>query len=221
MNGDTLIFGKGDKLVMIGDSITDANRQGSGEGLFEAIGRGYVMMVDALLSAAYPELAVRVVNQGKSGNTVRDLASRWQTDVLDLAPRWVSIMIGTNDVWRQFDSPRQPELAVPLDEYERTLDDLVLWTLPRVRGVILMTPFFLEPNRSDAMRAAMDRYGGAVKRIGEKNRTLFCDTQRAFDEHMTHGHSMAVAWDRVHPNHVGAAVLARAFLGAVGFRWQK
>ena len=34
------------------------------------------------------------------------------TDVLDLKPDWLSIMIGINDVWRQFDNPTEPELHV-------------------------------------------------------------------------------------------------------------
>ena len=56
-------------------------------------------MVKAFLDAQYPELAIRVVNKGNSGNTVRDLETRWQDDVLDLSPDWVSIMIGVNDYW--------------------------------------------------------------------------------------------------------------------------
>ena len=101
------------KLVMVGDSITDAGRaRPVGEGRGEAIGKGYVMMVEALLGAVYPEQWIRIVNQGISGNTVRDLKARWQADVLDLAPDWVSVMIGANDVWRQFDSPRQTEKHV-------------------------------------------------------------------------------------------------------------
>jgi lysophospholipase L1-like esterase len=110
-----LQLASGSKLVMIGDSITDCGRSRPvGEGLFDAIGKGYVAYVDALLGAAYPERQIRVVNMGCSGNTVRDLAARWQTDVLDLQPDWLSIMIGINDVWRQFDIPRQPECHVTL-----------------------------------------------------------------------------------------------------------
>jgi lysophospholipase L1-like esterase len=72
------------KLVMVGDSITDAGRaRPVGEGRGDAIGKGYVMMVEALLGAVYPDQWIRVVNQGISGNTVRDLKARWQTDVLE------------------------------------------------------------------------------------------------------------------------------------------
>jgi lysophospholipase L1-like esterase len=210
------------KLVMVGDSITDAGRaRPVGEGRGEAIGKGYVMMVEALLGAVYPDQWIRTVNQGISGNTVRDLKARWQTDVLDLAPDWVSIMIGANDVWRQFDSPRQTEKHVLIDEYEKTLDELLLATLPRVKGLVLITPFYLEPSRADAMRAAMDRYGAAVRRLADKHRTLFVDSQAAFDEVLKTYYPATINWDRVHPDHIGSMVIARAFVNAIGFDWSR
>src|SRR5690349_23670589 len=127
---------------MIGDSITDCERaRPVGEGLFQAVGKGYVAQVDALLGAVYPQHRIRVVNMGTSGNTVRDLAARWQTDVLDQQPDWLSIMIGINDVWRQFDSPLQRDIHVPLDEYGAKLTKLVAATRPRLHGLVLMTPY--------------------------------------------------------------------------------
>jgi len=139
--------------------------------------------------------------------------------VLGLSPQWVAVMIGTNDVWRQFDVPRIKEDAVPIDEYEKNLDELISKTLPKVKGMILMTPFYIEPNKSDAMRAVMDRYGAVVKKLAAKHKTLFVDTQAAFDGLMPHYYPATIAWDRVHPNHIGTMALARAFLDAVGFKW--
>ena len=209
---------KHSKLVMIGDSITDVGRaQPAGEGLFDALGRGYVSLVDALLGAAYPAHGIRVVNMGTSGNTVRDLEARWQSDVLDKRPDWLSVMIGANDVWRQFDSPRQTEDHVLPDEYERTLDSLIALTRPLVKNIVLLTPFYIEPNRADTMRARMDEYGATVRRLSEKHGTLFVDTQAAFDAVLTAYYPATLAWDRVHPNQTGHMVIARAFLAAIDF----
>lgn len=206
------------KLLMIGDSITDCQRaRPVGEGLFEALGKGYVAQIEATLTAAIPEQRIRVVNMGTSGNTVRDLAARWRTDVIDLNPDWLSIMIGINDVWRQFDSPLQVEQHVLLPEYAETLERLVSQTRPRVRGLVMMTPYVIEPNRNDAMRATMDQYGAAVREIAGRHDALFIDTQHAFDQVLAHVHPMMLAWDRVHPGQAGHMVLARAFLSAVGF----
>lgn len=210
------------KLVMIGDSITDCERaKPVGEGLFGALGKGYVSLVDALLTAAYPEHGIRVVNMGLSGNTVRDLKGRWKTDVLDLNPDWLSIMIGTNDVWRQYDLPNQTQTHVYIEEYEATLEELVQLARPRLQGLVLMTPFYIEPNANDSMRSTMDRYGEVVKRLALKYDARFVDTQAAFNRVLDHIYPATLAWDRVHPNMAGHALIARGFLQAVGYDYNR
>lgn len=213
-----MLFEKGQKILFIGDSITDCGRaRPVGEGLGDALGAGYVADAAALLGCAYPELALRVVNMGTGGHQARDLAARWQSDVLDLAPDWVVLLIGINDVWRRFDSPRQVEQHVRLSDYRQTLQDLIATTLPRTRGMVLMSPFYLEPNREDAMRRAMDAFGQVVRELAAQHNLPFVDAQAAFDGLLAHYYPASIAWDRVHPNHIGSMCLARAFLAGVGF----
>jgi len=215
-----MLIQPGSKLVMIGDSITDSSRERPvGEGLFEALGKGYVSIVNGLIGAASPGDGIRVVNMGTSGNTVRDLEKRWETDVVGLKPDWLSVMIGTNDVWRQFDSPLQTEWHVTIGEYETILGRLCADIRPSLKGLVLMTPYFIEPNRSDPMRAAMDGYGAVVKMLAAKHKAVFVDTQTPFDAVCAKMHPVALGWDRVHPNAIGHAVIARAFLKAVGYEW--
>lgn len=208
------------KVVFIGDSITDCGRgQPVGEGLFDPLGKGYVTQIEALLTSTYPARFIRVVNVGTSGNTVRDLAARWERDVVELEPDWLSVMIGINDVWRQFDSPRQREIHVGIGEYEETYSKLLEKTRPQLKGLVLATPFYVEPNRQDAMRAKMDEYGGVVKRLAGKFDAVLVDTQAAFDRVLGHMYAGNLAWDRVHPNQAGHMVIARAWLEAVGYSW--
>lgn len=203
---------------MIGDSITDFERaRPVGEGLFGAIGKSYVTLVDAMLKAVAPESRIRVVNMGIGGNTTRDLLARWQEDVVDLAPDWVSILIGVNDVWRQFDSPLQTEQHVLPEEYEANLRRLVEETLPGVKGLVLLSPYFMEPNRADPMRSRMDEYGAIVNRLAGEYRLPFVDLQAEFDRYFQYYHPASVNWDRVHPDIVGHMIIARAFLKAIGF----
>jgi lysophospholipase L1-like esterase len=215
-----MIFKPGKKLVMIGDSITDYGRKRPvGEGLGESIGHSYVALVDALLKSTYPDSRLRVVNMGNSGDTVRDLKKRWSSDVLDLKPDWVSILIGINDVWRQFDSPLRIEDHVYYDEFEETYDQIIRLSLKETEGLILMTPFYMEPNTGDPMRKMVDTYGGAVKKLAKKYNCILADLQAAFDGYLRYYSAQSITWDRIHPDVVGHTIIAKSFLNAVGFEW--
>jgi lysophospholipase L1-like esterase len=48
-----------------------------------------------------------------------------------------------------------------------------------------------------------------------KHDAILVDTQAGFDRMLEHMHPMALAWDRVHPNSSGHALLAECFLDAV------
>ncbi len=213
-----MLFEKDTRLVMMGDSVTDCGRaRPIGEMRQDGTGSGYPTMVDACLTTKYPHLNIRVTNMGVGGNKIRDLKERWQTDVLDLKPDYVSVMIGINDVWRQYDMPMAKENHVYLEEYVKTYKELIEKTKPLVKQMILMTPYYMEPNLDDAMRRTMDVYGEAVRSLAKQYDTVFVDTQKGFDEIFKHMHPNAIAWDRVHPNAVGHMVITNAFLEAVGY----
>ncbi|MEO2204130.1 SGNH/GDSL hydrolase family protein [Paenibacillus pabuli] len=210
---------KNDKLLFIGDSITDCGRvHPVGEGS-SGLGHGYVAQVYALLRAIYPELMLRIQNVGTSGNTIRDLKQRWDRDVIDLKPDWLTMMIGINDVWRQFDHPLSTESHVFLEEYESTLRELVASVRPQLKGLVLMTPFYLEANPEDPMRATMDIYGEVVRRVANEFDAIFVDTQAAFVPFWDHFYTSVLTHDRVHPDATGHMILSKAFLDAIGFEW--
>jgi len=208
------------KLIFMGDSITDAGRsRPSGEGLFDPLGGGYVSFINALINSTYPEGPIRVVNKGNSGDTSRSMLKRWKEDCIDQNPDWVSIMIGINDVWRQFDMALYPEELVLIEEYEKNLVEMLESLNGNVKGIILCTPFFIESNIQDEMRNRMDKYSAVVKKLAEKYNTVFVDMQEAFNSALKHHYSARFAWDRVHPNNTGHMILARAFLKAIGYEF--
>lgn len=217
-----MIFENGDRIVFAGDSVTDMGSQNPvGEGLFDSVGHGYVRMVENLLASCYPDVNVRVTNSGISGNTTRDLLARFERDVVDLKPQWVSICIGINDVWRQFDVPAFTDWAVALDEYEANLEKMVVAVKDSVKGVFLLSPYYIEPNRSDRMRARMDEYVSAMERVANKYGCTFVNFQKMYEDYCAHQHSSFIAWDRVHPNEKGSTLMAREFLSHCGFDYNR
>ena len=205
-------------ILFTGDSITDCGRShpiGAGDGL----GDGYVAFVDSLLSSWYPQRLIRVLNTGIGGNRVIDLKVRWQTDILDLEPDWLSVMIGINDVWRQFDSAANPD-QVSLERYESTYRSLLERTRPKLKGLVLMTPYYIETSLNDPMRARMDHYGAVVERLAQEFDAAFVNVQAAFDRHLECRPTQSLCGDRVHPNKTGHLIIARSFLTAMQFDWQ-
>ena len=213
-----MIFEHLDRIVFAGDSVTDmGSAQPVGEGLFDNVGRSYVRVVENMLASFYPETFLRVTNSGISGNTSRDLLKRFDRDVVELSPDWVSICIGINDVWRQFDSPAIPESHVSPEEYESNVEAMIHKVKGRVKGIFLLSPYIIEPNREDMMRKRMDEYVEICRKLAEKHGCIYVDFQKMYADYCKIRHSSYIAWDRIHPNQVGATLMARAFLEKCGF----
>ncbi len=216
-----MLFQNGERIVFAGDSVTD---MGSvcpvGEGLFENAGRGYVRVLESMFAAYYPEISLRITNSGVSGNTSRDLLERFDRDVVSLHPDWVSICIGINDVWRQFDMPAFFDAQVLPEEYEKNVEQMILSVKEKVKGIFLLTPYYMEPNREDPMRARMDEYVAICAKLAEKHGCIFVDFQKMYEDYFKVQHSSYIAWDRIHPNQIGSTLMAREFLKKCEFDYQ-
>lgn len=215
-----MLIHNGDKIVFAGDSVTDDNRaRPIGEGSIYNLGNGFVRQIDCFLNVDCPENTFHLVNMGVSGNTSRDLLNRWETDVNALAPDWVVLCIGFNDVWRQFDLPAMPEAAVSPEEYRSNLAAMAESTAKNTSAkMIWMTPYYLEPNREDLMRKRMDEYGAIMKEEAKKRGIPCIDLQEKFENILRYRYPAYITWDRIHPGPVGSLIIARAFLQAVGFK---
>ena len=216
-----MIFENYDRIVFAGDSVTDmGSAKPVGEGLSDNVGRGYVRVLENMFAAYYPEVFLRVTNSGISGNTSRDLLERYDRDVVDLKPDWVSICIGINDVWRQFDSPAILDSHVLPDEYERNVEEMILRVKDNVKGIFILSPYIMEPNREDAMRKRMDEYVEISKKLAEKHGCIFVDFQKMYEEYCQIRYSGYIAWDRIHPNQIGATLMAKEFLKYCDFYYE-
>ena len=213
-----MIFENYDRIVFAGDSVTDMGSTNPvGEGLFDNVGRGYVRVLESMLAAYYPEVFLRVTNSGISGNTSRDLLERFDRDVVNLHPDWVSICIGINDVWRQFDSPAITDSHVLPDEYEKNVEEMICRINGKVKGIFILSPYIIEPNRQDMMRSRMDEYVEISRKLAEKHHCIFVNFQKMYEDYCKIRHSSYIAWDRIHPNQIGATLMAKEFLSKCGF----
>jgi lysophospholipase L1-like esterase len=207
-----MLFEAKQKIVFIGDSITDCGRRDEAA----PYGNGYVSLVRGLLLARYPERQLRIVNQGSGGDTTRNLAARWKRDVIAERPDWLAVMIGINDVWRTYDSNGIG--AVGLEEYTATLRDLLKQTRATTSArLILAEPYMIEPDQNRPMRRQMDTYAAAVRQVADEYDAILVRTQAAFDAALACTTPKDWADDQIHPNAPGHAIIGLAFLKAIAF----
>ena len=83
------------KIIFFGDSITDCGRDRDD---VNSLGNGYVKILADKLRPIYPETDIELINKGVSGDRVQELLERVRTDVLDLKPDAVVLMVGINNV---------------------------------------------------------------------------------------------------------------------------
>ena len=206
----------GQKVVFIGDSITACGRRGT---VHMPYGNGYVSLVRSFLLARYPEYNLTIENRGIGGDTIRHLKARWAADVLAENPDVLSVFIGINDIWRAITG--RPAEAVPLDEYEAIYRELLTETLKH-KGetlLILVDPYVIETNHKDPFRERMDAYVACVHRLAAEFHAISVRTQEAFDKALRRQPSTFWSQDRIHPWPHGHAVIARAFLKAINYKF--
>lgn len=202
-----------DIVVFAGDSVTDAGKTGS----FMALGNGFVYYVNNMINAFYPEITPKFINAGISGDTSTDLLNRFDKDVISQNPNYVFILIGANDIWRQFDRPCYPEQAVDLPTHISNLEEMFKKVLSIGATPVLMPTYYIESNDSDQMKRTTLLYAQAQKELAKKYGVAVVDVQKEFDEYLTQRYSASLTWDRVHPGPVGALLIAKPILKYLGF----
>ena len=197
----------GDVIVFAGDSTTDADKVTTPDGL----GNGYVRLVRDALVAFRPAEQFHVVNAGIGGNTSAQLLERWDRDVMDEKPDIIFCMIGINDVWRHFDYLDLPNKWLSEEDYERNLS-VICEKAKSARVFRLITPFYMERNRTDEMRVMTERYAARLHAVAQKSGVEVIDLQNEFDEYMKSRSGQSISWDRVHPGAIGSMLIARRIL---------
>jgi lysophospholipase L1-like esterase len=204
----------GDTVLFIGDSITDADRLTRAHRPF---GFGYVHFVANYLLGKYPDSNLNIINTGISGNTIRDLESRWQTDCLDHNPDILSILIGVNDVWRQFATEDDLPYAVPLDEYKKTYEQLLTMVTQRCNSqIVICEPFMFCDDYNNPMFAQLRRYIEAVRCIADNFNACLVPLQNAIDGRIKEVPPQNWSLDMVHPEVWAHAWIAQQWLLAAG-----
>jgi lysophospholipase L1-like esterase len=192
-----------DQIVAIGDSIT--------------AGGGYLRDIDAVFAQQYPGLKIpRVVNKGISGQKAEDLVKRFDADVVQLKPAFVTISIGINDVWHRLGKPHDEKV---LADYQENVAKMVADAQQAGIKVILLTPTVIqeEPGTEGNQRLAM--YVAAEKKIAAEKKCQLVDLHGMFLTALKQKPAGQKSWltgDGVHMKPLGDAAMALGVLRALG-----
>ena len=88
------------RILFMGDSITDMYRSKEDDHNF---GVGYALLVRASLGFEEPG-KYDFFNRGISGNRIVDIYARMKSDIVELKPDVMSILVGVNDIWHDYSS---------------------------------------------------------------------------------------------------------------------
>jgi lysophospholipase L1-like esterase len=153
-------FQKGDRVVFLGDSITEQYQ--------------YSNDIELYLTTRFPGWTILFLNAGIGGDTANGGASRFQKHVLDETPTAVTINFGMNDGgYGPFDQKRN-DLYV-----QKTTEMLEMAKKAGVR-VALISPNCVDPRAQPKVdfklyRETQKQFYAPLKEIAEKQGAVFVD----------------------------------------------
>lgn len=204
-------------VLFQGDSITDCGRSRDAANKYP--GHGYPIGVIGKLGYENPG-EYDFHNRAISGNRIVDLYARLKIDILNLKPDIMSILIGVNDVWHDY-NPAENKNGVDAEKFGKIYDMLieeVLETLPNIK-IMIMEPYVTHGAAIDPVwdefRHEVELRAAKAKAVAEKYNLKYVPLQKSFDEayekYPVNGFWTA---EGVHPTPAGHELIGREWLKA-------
>lgn len=213
----SFVFKNGQKVVFIGDSITDCGRMYENH----PYGNGYVKIAIDLITAKYPERNITFINKGIGGNKVTDLYNRWYDDVIIHNPDWLSIKIGINDLHSYLNNENNGVSSALFEEvYIKILDEAKKKTKARL---IMIGPFYmsLSNDKSPKFRTkvleTLPKYINIVHKLAKKYNAILVETHSVFQKQLKYRIPDFFCVEPVHPHQNGHTVIAIELLKSLNW----
>ncbi|MCA9216454.1 MAG: DUF1080 domain-containing protein [Planctomycetales bacterium] len=207
---EQLVLKKGDRLAIVGDSITEQKL--------------YSKFMETYLLACYPELEIQTFQFGWGGERAPGFASRMENDLVPWRPDVVTTCYGMNDgSYREY-----------TEQIGETYEDGMRQIIDRMKKagatIVVGSPgvvdsFTFARNRPDfdqVYNHNLEQLGQIAKQLATENKFPHADVFGAMNQAMLTaksalGEEFPVAGgDGVHPGPNGHLVMAYAFLKSLG-----
>lgn len=198
------------RILFQGDSITDADRSRTED---KSMGYGYPTLTAAELGSEYPN-EYEFLNRGVGGNRSIDLLARIKPDIINLKPDIMSILIGVNDAWHEFDFQNGVD-AGKFEVYYNLIIEQTLEALPDVKLMIL-EPFLLNgrscEGKWEEFRGEVEKRAAVSKRVAQRYKLKFIPLMQKFDEAAKLAPVDYWTSDGVHPTAAGHSLIKQEWI---------
>jgi lysophospholipase L1-like esterase len=192
------LFKESSVILFQGDSITDCGRNREDP---DSLGDGYVNLITETLSDRYSQSNLKFVNRGISGDKIRDLQFRWDTDCINVKPDILSILVGVNDT-----------LITPAEQFEEGYRMLLRESTRTLNPEIVLCEPFLLLGDNNAYRDDLNPKIKIVHKLSDEFGTLLLPLDKIFRDSCSLHPPEYWAPDGVHPTPAGHALIAKSWI---------
>ena len=198
------------KILFQGDSITDDNRNRAN---VHDLGQGYAKYAAPLIKAAKPDTDFEFIDLGINGNRSDDILARTTTDIVDIDPDVISILIGINDVWHRHSHGREMTDEQFEANYRAVLERIRCETHAKI---LMLCPFLLPSSDKESWRDEVERIAAIVRRLANEYADAYLPLDEKFAAALpTAPTPMHYSDDGVHPNAAGAEFIGGHYCEAI------
>ncbi len=184
-------------ILFQGDSITDAGRNRE---MPEDLGHGYPCLAASRIALSMPG-AYRFYNRGVSGDRVVDIYARIKSDIINIKPDYMSLLVGVNDVWHELDFLNGVDKK-PFETIYRMLLTEVLEALPNLK-IMLLEPYVMRGTATSVyfkeFQWEVARRAEVVQKLAQEFGLTFIPLQEALCKLSQETSSEDYLEDGVHP----------------------
>jgi len=214
-------FKNGDRVVFMGNSITD--------------GGHYHSYIWLYYMTHFPNTRISIVNAGIGGDVCKQMLERLDDEVFSKKPTIMTFTFGMNDTGYQYYQPAQADSAYSVKVGEALkyfkLVEAELNKHPEVKKIMLASPPYDETSKIKfapllKKNAAILQIVDEQQKAAKRNNWGFIDFNTPMLLINQHGQQTDSAFtmespDRIHPSNDGQMVMAYTFLNAQGLAGKK
>lgn len=209
-----------DRVVFVGDSTTDHDR--NREDFYGLEGIGYGAYADGYVKQIHDQATwefgtfepLETINRGVAGIRSTEYSYRHMGEVCSLAPDVISVMLGINDTWRRYDS-NNPTTAA---QYEKSMRSILDSCLSVGARIVLLAPFAVPGSSVDVSRwheEDLNEKIAVCEKLAAEYGALYIDTNKLLNDLQIQNPDIAYTTDGVHPSGDGCRAIAEKWLETV------